>query len=276
MPQLLSGCPLFSPTQGCSKPWITRGSWPGLTHPYRSSIGRLHILFCPAIGTLAGPCYPCRSSSRRSRHEQNTRLIVRLLPLCSCSFADGLRRLPATKICREEQPRESQSRSDQGFCPIVKLFHSPKTKVGSTGGAHQLVAGYLRSWGWRDLIFLCVVAALWVTARRYLSQPSDYAKWKASVRAEPGIPISPKPGHGGLPPCFFIVPHMTDHQTPASGSIDDCLPLLPDGQKLDLFEIALDGGFFPIKTDLYVSDTIPLAFTRTYVPRDCVVRPISS
>jgi hypothetical protein len=41
---------------------------------------------------------------------------------------------------------------------------------------------------------------------------------------------------------------------------------LPNRDRLDVFEIPLEGGFFPIKTDLYVPDTIPLAFTRTCVP----------
>jgi YD repeat-containing protein len=40
--------------------------------------------------------------------------------------------------------------------------------------------------------------------------------------------------------------------------------LVPDGRKLDIFEVSLWwGAFFAIKTDLYVPDTIPLAFTRT-------------
>jgi YD repeat-containing protein len=42
--------------------------------------------------------------------------------------------------------------------------------------------------------------------------------------------------------------------------------LLPNEHRLDVFEIPLEGGFFPIKTDLYVPDAIPLAFTRTYFP----------
>jgi len=43
---------------------------------------------------------------------------------------------------------------------------------------------------------------------------------------------------------------------------------VPDGRKLDLFEVNLrTGDFFLIKTDLYVPDIIPLAFTRTY----CVI-----
>lgn len=111
---------------------------------------------------------------------------------------------------------------------------------------------------------MCLVAALSIATIRYF-YPSDYAKWKARVPAGPELPIPQEPGSGGLPPCFFIVPQTAIRQTLDSGSIDDCLLLLPDGRNLDVFEIVLGGGFFPIKTDLYVPDTIPLAFTRTYV-----------
>jgi YD repeat-containing protein len=126
--------------------------------------------------------------------------------------------------------------------------------------------GYLRSRGWKDFIFLCVVAALGIAVKHYVSPLSDYAKWKARVKAAPGPAISQEPGQSGLPPCFFIVPQKATHQTVASGSVNDCLALLPNGERLDLFEIGLGGGFSPIKTDLYVPDIIPLAFTRTYVP----------
>lgn len=49
----------------------------------------------------------------------------------------------------------------------------------------------------------------------------------------------------------------------------DCLTLVPDGKKLDLLELNLGSGeLFPIETDLYVTDSMPLAFTRTYYPTD--------
>jgi YD repeat-containing protein len=129
------------------------------------------------------------------------------------------------------------------------------------------VAGYLRSRGWKDFIFACAAVAVWVGVRHYLSPPSDYEKWKVRVKAAPDLSISQEPGRSGLPPCFFIVPSKAVNQPRLnSGSIDDCLTLLPNGERLDVFEIALGGGFFPVKTDLYVPDTIPLAFTRTYVP----------
>jgi len=129
------------------------------------------------------------------------------------------------------------------------------------------VKNYLRCRGWKDFIFICVAVALWTGVRHYLSPPSDYSKWKARVKAAPELSISHEPGQSGLPPCFFIVPQKAvNHPTLDSGSVDDCLSLLPNGQRLDVFEISFVGGFLPIKTDLYVPDTIPLAFTRTYVP----------
>ena len=87
------------------------------------------------------------------------------------------------------------------------------------------------------------------------------------VKAAPDLSIAQEPGRSGLPPCFFIVrPKAVNVPSIDSGSVDDCLSLLPNGHRLDVFEIPLEGGFLPIKTDLYVPDIIPLAFTRTYVP----------
>jgi len=127
--------------------------------------------------------------------------------------------------------------------------------------------GYLRSRGWKDFIFVCLAVTLWTGIRHYLSPPSDYAKWKMRVKAAPDLSIAQEPGRSGLPPCFFIVrPKAVNVPSIDSGSVDDCLSLLPNGHRLDVFEIPLEGGFLPIKTDLYVPDTIPLAFTRTYVP----------
>jgi len=61
------------------------------------------------------------------------------------------------------------------------------------------------------------------------------------------------------------VPPTAVGQPVVSGSVGDCLLLVPDGRKLDLFEVNLrTGDFFLIKTDLYVPDIIPLAFTRIY------------
>jgi YD repeat-containing protein len=129
------------------------------------------------------------------------------------------------------------------------------------------MADYFRSRGWKDFIFLCVVVALGSAVKHYVWPPNDYARWKVRVIATPQLSISREPGQSGLLPCFFIVPrNAVNSPTLASFSVDDCLSLLPNGQRHDVFEISLVGGFLPIKTDLYVPDTIPLAFTRTYVP----------
>jgi len=128
---------------------------------------------------------------------------------------------------------------------------------------------YLRSRGWKDLIFLCVLLALWGIARRYLKPPSlsDYQKWEVRAKLSPeAFPMVQKPGETGLSPCLFLVPPNAVHQPVASGSIGDCLLLLPNGQKLNLYEVALGESVMPVRTDLYVPDTIPLAFTRTYRP----------
>jgi YD repeat-containing protein len=127
--------------------------------------------------------------------------------------------------------------------------------------AHSVV-GYLRSRGW--FFLLCAVLGLWIAWR--LSPPRDYAKWQARVKVELAPPISQEAGRSGLAPCFFFLPYKADRQQMASSYIGDCLPLLPTGNKIDALEIALGGGLFPIKTDLYVPDTMPLAFTRTYIP----------
>ena len=78
-----------------------------------------------------------------------------------------------------------------------------------------------------------------------------------------------KPKQNGPMPCLFIVPPTAVDQPIASGTVADCLMLVPDGRRWDLFEVVLSSGsFVPIKTDLYVRDVIPLAFTRTYRPID--------
>jgi len=69
-------------------------------------------------------------------------------------------------------------------------------------------------------------------------------------------------------PCFFIVPSSASEQPVVSGSVGECLLLVPDGRELDLIEVVLPRLVLPIKTDLFVGDSFPLAFTRTYVPRD--------
>lgn len=109
---------------------------------------------------------------------------------------------------------------------------------------------------------------LTLAVRHYLpAELTDYEKWKARPKLQAVSTSGPAiPGQRGLPPCLFIVPPNSANQPVISGEIDDCLQLIPDGRKLNLVEIALGFGVIPVKTDLYVVDTIPLAFTRTYVP----------
>lgn len=65
-------------------------------------------------------------------------------------------------------------------------------------------------------------------------------------------PLEWKPGESGLAPCFFIVASTATDQPVVSGTVGDCLLLVPDGRRLDLFEVPLGGSFVPVKTDLYV------------------------
>ena len=128
---------------------------------------------------------------------------------------------------------------------------------------------YLR---WRDLIVVIAGLALgyWISHGFSFHTPTDYEKW----RVRPQLPPIERPrtgeklGQSGLAPCLFIVPKGVTDQPFLSGSVGDCLRLVPDGTKLDVFEIPLEGGFLHIKTDLYVPDVIPLAFTRCVVPMD--------
>jgi hypothetical protein len=138
--------------------------------------------------------------------------------------------------------------------------------------------GYLRRRGWKDLIFLAVVLTLGYSGKHYLLDSDAYGlnpvddlrKWKRRPQLSPGRDSvsQAKPGQSGMFPCFFIVPPGAVDQPVVSGSVDHCRLLIPDGRQLDLFEVVLGGNFFPIQTDLYVPDVIPLAFTRTYRPID--------
>ena len=104
----------------------------------------------------------------------------------------------------------------------------------------------------------------------HLFEPKEYQKWQA--RPQLSSPERARgysrAGQSGLPPCLFIVPKGVLDKDFVSRSVGDCLQLLPDGTNLDLFEIPLWGPFVHIKTDLYVPDVMPLAFTRCSVPLD--------
>lgn len=129
--------------------------------------------------------------------------------------------------------------------------------------------GYLQRRGWKDLIFLCVVLVLGYAAKLRFTL-SDIEKWKARPQLSPRVVPSsqPKQVQSGHMPCFFIVPSGAINQPVVSGSVGECLLLVPDGRKLDLIEVDLGGFVFPIRTDLFVEDIFPLAFTRSYFPRD--------
>ena len=143
------------------------------------------------------------------------------------------------------------------------------TKVETASKPKKNLLRYLR---WRDLIVVLMGLALgwWINHRYSFHQPTDYQKWQARPQLRPldGAIVGVKPGQSGLPPCFFIVPKSASDQPVVSGSVGDCLRLVPDGRKLDLFEIDLGGGFAHIRTDLDVADVMPLAFTRSVIPLD--------
>ncbi len=121
---------------------------------------------------------------------------------------------------------------------------------------------------------MVVVAGLaigaWLNHHYTVAGPSDYQKWvvRPQLSAQAKATGDDKPGHSGLPPCLFLVPKGSTSEHVVSGSVGDCLRLVPDGTKLDVYEIGLEGGFTHIKTDLYISDVMPLAFTRCVGPLD--------
>jgi hypothetical protein len=126
---------------------------------------------------------------------------------------------------------------------------------------------YLRTRAWKDLLFLAILFLIWLVAY-HPPWLNDRKKWQARAKlvAFDAATVDSKPGESGLAPCFFIISPAATNQPVVSGTVGDCLLLVPDGRRLDLFEVPLVGRFIPIKTDLYVQDVIPLAFTRTYVP----------
>ena len=130
--------------------------------------------------------------------------------------------------------------------------------------------GYWKRRGWKDLIFLGVLLIFGAIARQHFfpAPLTDYQKWQRRPTLQlPTDVLPPRPGEGGLPPCFFLVPGPGTAQDITSGSIGDCPLLIPDGKQLNLFEVNLrTGNFIPVKTDVHASDAIPLAFTRVYLP----------
>jgi YD repeat-containing protein len=137
------------------------------------------------------------------------------------------------------------------------------------GRPKKSIFRYLR---WREFVFIAAGIALgtWVDHHYVSLRPTDYQKWQ--VRPQLSSPEKgrgyAKTGQSGLAPCFFIVPKGVLDKDFVSRSVGDCLLLLPDGSNLDLFEIPLWGPLVHIKTDLYVPDVMPLAFTRCTIPLD--------
>lgn len=129
---------------------------------------------------------------------------------------------------------------------------------------------------WRDFLFIAAGIALgsWANHHYNSKLPSDYQRWQA--RPQLSSPVrarsDQKPGQNGVPPCLFIEPKGAVDPRFVSGTIGDCLLLVPDGSRLDVFEVPLWGPLLHIKTDLYVPDVMPLAFTRCAAPQDDWVR----
>ena len=119
------------------------------------------------------------------------------------------------------------------------------------------------------MVLAGIGVGLWLNHHFTPYNPTDYQKWQARPQLAPLASLGgdDKAGQSGLLPCLFISSQGGAARF-VSGSIGDCLRLVPDGTQLDVFEIPLTGGFLHIKTDLYVSDVMPLAFTRCVVPVD--------
>jgi YD repeat-containing protein len=134
----------------------------------------------------------------------------------------------------------------------------------------EVKQGYFRRRGWKDLIFLAVVCAM----LRWMYRPalrSDVERWKVRphLTTHAGVFSQRVVGHDGTIPCFFIIPKAAADQPATTGTIGDCLELVPDGRKLNLFEVNLwTGDLVPVMTDDYVPGTMPLAFTRVVDPID--------
>lgn len=134
-----------------------------------------------------------------------------------------------------------------------------------TAPARAIGKGYFKRRGWKDLIFLACVATLAYPFRHDIFPLNDYQKWERRSQIEPGLgQISHVPGQDGMPPCFFAVPPTATREPLSSASVGDCIELVPDGRKLDLFEVCL-GDFVHVRTDLWVNGAVPLAFTRVLV-----------
>lgn len=123
---------------------------------------------------------------------------------------------------------------------------------------------------WAFLIFIAVNICFWYSTKYWFYPEvsrTDRQKWEVRPRLDlASTPhVKPQLGESGLNPCLNLVPPTGLKQPVESGSVGDCLLLIPDGSQWDFFEISLpSGGVVPVTTDVYVAGTMPLAFTRTY------------
>jgi len=107
---------------------------------------------------------------------------------------------------------------------------------------------------------------------RYIGHlpPTDRERWLARPKLAPLLALGSTSAEAKRSsPCLFLFPSGGIDEPQTSGTVADCLTLVPNGKKMDVLEINLESGkLFPVKTDLYVADSMPLAFTRIYYPPD--------
>jgi hypothetical protein len=123
---------------------------------------------------------------------------------------------------------------------------------------------YFNTRAWKDLLFLSFLFAGGYYVRHHYFI-TNHDKWLVRPRLSVAYtdPKSLPRGRSGMFPCFFF---SQDKRASEPVTIDDCATLLPDGKQWNTVEVNPAGEAFPLKTDLFVPDVIPLAFTRTYVP----------
>jgi hypothetical protein len=127
--------------------------------------------------------------------------------------------------------------------------------------------------GWADLVVkVCLVVAVGGILAHYVLP--RYFNRLALTDRERGLArpkLEPKPRTGSTPadahrstPCLFLSPPGAACRASSSATLADCMTLVPDGKKRDVLELNLGSGeLFPVKTDLYVPDSMPFACTRT-------------
>ncbi len=123
---------------------------------------------------------------------------------------------------------------------------------------------YLKTRAWKDLLFLSMLfgGGYYVRHHYFIT---NHDKWLVRPHVDVAYtdPKSLPRGRSGMFPCFFF---SQDKGASEPLTIDDCATLLPDGKQWNSVEVNPVGDVFPLTTDLFVPDVIPLAFTRTYVP----------